>query len=152
AFARIAGAGGRQSRAGPTVREVPVYVIKRIHLANEGGHLLREVRGEHARGIELRRLAVRYSLTLRGAPEPLGPGLQRFAVSEIAVQPGHDANPPRLRGLGEIAEKIAIPQELAPVMQRNFGGIERYDAAGVEQQRVHFETTPVVDPLRDIEL
>ena len=87
-----------------------------------------------------------------GAFDPFGVSFPGFLIHVVAIETRHHAHPFGLGGFGEVAEQVAVPQELAAVMVRDARGIECHDAAGAEQEGVELQAGPIVHPPGDVEL
>jgi hypothetical protein len=80
------------------------------------------------------------------AREPVRMGLVDLRARPVRVHAREDGDPVRAGDLQELAEEVALAQELRAAVQRHVGGVVGHDAAGVDDDALGSRPFPMPAP------
>src|SRR5262249_52085173 len=113
----------------PAVVGEALGTVRGGDLAQDGGDVLAVVRSVDARDVEL---AVAEGLGLVAPREPVRMGLVALRPRPVRVHAREDRDTVLVRGLQELAEEVALAQELRAAVQRHPRGVVGHDAPRVD--------------------
>ena len=139
-------------RAVPPVDEDPVGPVARRDLALHRGHELEVVRAERAGDPHLRRRPVPARRAVGADVDPVGVRLLHVVVRRVRIGARDDDHAELATAGHEIAERIAVAEPLAAMMERHRGRVVRDASAGAQAHGVGLRAAEVVEPERRVEL
>jgi hypothetical protein len=130
----------------PAVAEDPVYLVQRHDLPGYLGHELEVVRAQSARHPQFRHGPMPPLPALRVHRDPVGVRLIDILVRRVRVGAG-DHHHVHLAAAGhQVAERVAIAEPLAAIVQRDLRRVVRHASAGAQARGIRLRALEVVEP------
>src|SRR5260370_20258809 len=130
----------------PTIAEDSVHFVIGCNFAGDVGHELEVVRAEGTRDPELGLGPVAPLAALGIYGDPIGMGIVDVLMGGMRIGSGDDVHPEFPAAIHHFAEAITIAEELAPIVERDLGGIEGDASATGEAGGIGVNALEVVEP------
>jgi hypothetical protein len=135
----------------PPVREDPVHLVPGDDLALHLVHELEVIRTERARDPEIRVGPMPIGLAVARHRNPVRVGGAHLVAHGMRIGARDDMHPQRAAARDERAERIALAQPCAAMVQGHLSRVVRDDAAGAQACGVGADAAEVVEPELRIE-